>query len=149
MAHALPRRFMPLPAGYLMVLREGDDLFAHLEALMRDEAVPSASFVGFGFAGRVTFGFYDFARKDYDPRTFENREIASMTGSLAWKDGAPSVHAHAAAGDGSFALVGGHLLALTVGTGSLEITVTRHPDRLDRVVDPRIGANVLQVRPRS
>lgn len=143
----LARRHMPTPSGHLMVLREGDDLFAHLEALMREEEVPSASFTGFGFAGSVTFGFFDFARGKYDPKTFTRREIAAMTGTLAWKDGAPSVHAHAAAGDASFALVGGHLLALTVGTGSLEITITRHDAFLQRVRDPAIGANVLQVPP--
>lgn len=145
MADGLPRRHIATPTGYLLVLREGDDLFGHLEALMRSEDIPSASFVGIGFAGIVTFGFYDFGRKVFDPKTFERCEIASLTGTLAWKEGAPSVHAHAAAGDASFALVGGHLLGLTVGTGSLEITVTRHSERLERAIDPRIGANVLQI----
>jgi hypothetical protein len=32
---------------------------------------------------------------------------------------------------------------MEVGTGSLEVTVTTYPQRLERGVDPRIGANVL------
>ncbi|EWY41184.1 DNA-binding protein [Skermanella stibiiresistens SB22] len=147
MTDASPPRHIETPTGYLMVLRQGDDLFARLEALMRDRQVPSASFVGFGFAGKVTFGFYDFDRKRYDPKTYRNLELTNMTGTLAWKDGEPSVHAHGVAGDKTFATVGGHLLGLTVGTGSLEITITVHGERLNREVDPSIGANVLSLSP--
>ena len=42
---------MRTPAGYLMVLTEGGDLFAELEALALREDIPSASFTGFGFTG--------------------------------------------------------------------------------------------------
>jgi len=34
-----------------------------------------------------------------------------------------------------------------VGTGSCEITVILHPHRLERFVDPAIGANVLGLYP--
>jgi hypothetical protein len=37
-----PKRYIPTPTGFLMVLRQSDDVFARLEALMRDEAIPSA-----------------------------------------------------------------------------------------------------------
>ena len=66
-------------------------------------------------------------------------------GSLAWKDGKPLPHLHAVACDSSFAAYGGHLLALEVGTGSMEITITVHPHRLDRRTDEQIGANVLDL----
>jgi predicted DNA-binding protein with PD1-like motif len=138
-----PPRWTRTPTGFLMVLREGDDVFAQLAALMLEQAVPSASFTGFGFVRRATFGFYDFERREYRPQSFEQLELANMTGTLAWKDGEPSVHAHGVAGDAGFATVGGHLLGLEVGTGSLEITVTLHERRLERQVDPRIGANIL------
>nr|WP_314543999.1 PPC domain-containing DNA-binding protein [uncultured Massilia sp.] len=131
--------------GYLMVLTEGDDLFAELERLATAEQLTSASLTAFGFAGSVTFGFYDFGKKDYDPATFENREMAGITGTLAWKDGKPSLHAHGVGGGKDFSVVGGHLLALTVGKGSLEVTLTVHPQRLERKEDPKIGANVLQL----
>ncbi|WP_157814306.1 PPC domain-containing DNA-binding protein [Rhizobium sullae] len=49
--------------------------------------------------------------------------MARLNGTIAWKDGNPSVHAHAMAADASFSAVGGHLLQLEVGTGSMEITI--------------------------
>ena len=139
------RRYIPTPQGFLMVLRRGDDVFAHLEALCRDEQIGSAMLLGFGFAGKATFGFYDFAAKDFMPQTYENLELTNLTGSLAWKEGKPSVHAHGTATDSSFKAVGGHLLALEVGRGSIEILVTPMPARLERAIDPEVGANVLQL----
>ena len=138
-------RYTKTPTGYLMVLLQGDNMFVQLEALMDSEQIPSASFSAFGFAKTVTFGFFDFVKKQYDPGSFENVEMASITGTLAWKDGKPSVHAHGVACDDGFASVGGHLLALEVGTGSLEITITAHPQKLERKLDPKIGANVLRI----
>lgn len=75
----------------------------------------------------------------------ENLELTSLTGTLAWKDGEPAVHLHGTAGDDSFRTFGGHLLALEVGRGSLEISVLLIPTRLERAEDPGIGVNVLQL----
>lgn len=142
-AQDLTGKYVKTPTGYLMVLRNGDNVIAHLEKLAVAENIPSASFVGIGFMHEATFGFYDFKRKVFDPKTFRDVEMANMTGTIAWKEGKPSIHAHGIVTDGSFIGSGGHLLGLTVGTGSSEITVVLHPDRLDRFVDPAIGANVL------
>lgn len=137
------------PAGYLMVLTEGDDLFAELAALAEREAVPAASFTGFGFAGSVTFGYFDFERRTYRPATFADREMTGINGTLAWKDGKPSVHAHGVGGGDDFTVAGGHLLALTVGRGSLEVTLTLHDRHLERTEEPAIGANILRLPPEA
>jgi predicted DNA-binding protein with PD1-like motif len=134
------------PTGFMMVLCEGDDVIARLETLMRDETIPSASVAGFGFVALARFGFFDYDRQDYEPREFNDLEIVGLTGSLAWMDGRPSVHAHASGGDRDFRIVGGHVLGLTVGRGSFEITVIVHACRLDRRVDPKIGAKVLTLK---
>lgn len=139
------QRFVKTPTGYLMVLRRGDDVFAELSKLAQSEKIASASLTGIGFMETATFGFYDFARKKFDPKTFTKVEMASLTGSIAWQDGKPSIHAHATVSDATFATYGGHALDLKVGTGSAEITVVTHPQRLDRLIDPEIEANILQL----
>ncbi|MBS7556379.1 DNA-binding protein [Ancylobacter dichloromethanicus] len=128
-----------------MVLRQGDDLFVHLEKLMRDEDIPAASVRGFGFVSTIRFGFFDFERRDYDPRDFTDMEVTGLTGTLAWKDGKPAIHAHASAAGRDFQAVGGHLLGLTVGRGSFEMAVTVHDRRLERHFEEDIGANVLRL----
>jgi uncharacterized protein len=109
------------------------------------EQIPGASVSGIGFLGEVTFGFFDLSKRDFEPKTFHDMEAAGMTGSLAWKDGKPSVHLHAVAAGRDFAARGGHVLAARVGTGSAEITVIAYDVRLERKSDPRLGADVLQV----
>ncbi len=146
-AQDLTGKYVKTPTGYLMVLRNGDNVIAHLERLAVVEQIPSASIVGIGFMREATFGFYDFAKKAFNPRTFTDVEMANLTGTIAWKEGKPSIHAHGIVTDGTFNGAGGHLLGLTVGTGSSEITVILHPQRLERFVDPAIGANVLGLFP--
>ncbi|MBB1631133.1 PPC domain-containing DNA-binding protein [Cupriavidus sp. UME77] len=136
------KRYIKTPMGYLLVLRMGDNVFAQIEAFAICEHVPSASLSAIGFAN-VTFGFWDANKKAFNPKTFQNVEMASIVGSLAWKDGKPSIHAHGVAGDKLFDTYGGHILAMEVGTGSLEVTVSVYPQRLEREIDPNIGANVL------
>jgi predicted DNA-binding protein with PD1-like motif len=136
-------RYIKTPTGYLMVLRHGDDVLTQLEQLTLRERIPSATITGIGFAREATFGFYDFGKKAFDPKTFRNVEVASLTGSLAWKEGKPSIHVHGTVTDGTFGTYGGHLLGLVIGTGSAEITVVLHDKQLERAVDPSIGANVL------
>jgi len=97
-----PKRYIATATGFLMVLRQGDDFFARLEALMRDEMIPSAFLSGLGFAGQVTFGFFDYEKKEYMPNTMHNLELTNLTGTLAWKNGEPSVHAHGTAGSPAF-----------------------------------------------
>lgn len=140
-------RYVKTPTGYLVVLKRGDDVFKHLEDLARREKVPSATLSGIGFLGEVSFGFYDFSKKEFDPKkTFNDVELSNLTGSIAWKEGAPSLHIHGTVGDRTFSAFGGHVLSAVVGTGSLEVTVTVHSDKLERRVDPEIGANVLQLQ---
>ncbi len=138
-------RYVKTPTGFLMVLRQGDDVIASLEKLIEQQQLASGSVTGIGFMRDITFGFYDFGKKEFQPKTFHDMEIAGMTGSLAWKDGKPSVHLHAAAAGRDFAAVGGHVLDAKVGTGSAEITVIAHDKRLERKVDPGLGVNVLQL----
>lgn len=138
------KRYTQVPTGYMMVLRQGDSLFGMLEQFAHDENIPSASFTGMGFVD-ITFGFFDFNTKKYQPRDFKAVELASLHGSIAWKDGQPSIHAHGVAGDQSFRAYAGHILKASVGTGSLEIMITVHDKKFERSKDEKIGADVLDV----
>jgi len=105
-----PPRYVKTPTGYLMVLRSGDDVIASLEKLAEAAKIPSASLTGIGFFSDVTFGFYDFDRKEFAPKTFHDVEVAGMTGSIGWKESKPSVHLHAVAARRDFNAIGGHVL---------------------------------------
>lgn len=141
-----PCRYIKTPSGYLMVLRQGDDVLAHIESLAKSENIPSASFTGIGFASEVTFGFYDFEAKKFNPKTFKKVEMGSLTGSVAWNEKGPSIHVHGVATDDKFNAYGGHILSLYVGTGSMEIYINVNDKKLERQVEQPLNANVLQLR---
>jgi hypothetical protein len=141
-----PCRYIKTPSGYLMVLRQGDDVLAHIESLAKKENIPSASFTGIGFASEVTFGFYDFEAKKFNPKTFKKVEMGSLTGSVAWNEKGPSIHVHGVATDDKFNAYGGHILSLYVGTGSMEVYINVNDKKLERQVEQPLNANVLQLR---
>jgi uncharacterized protein len=128
--------------GYSMVLRQGDDALAQLKAFAEKEKPRGASFTGLGF-GHATFGYFNRATKQYEPREFRDVELASLTGSIAWQNAAPSIHAHAVATGPDFQAHGGHLLRFEVGTGSLELHIVDTATRFERVRDEALGANIL------
>lgn len=138
-------RYTKTTYGYLMVMREGDNVLALIENLAKEQQIPSANFTGIGFAQEVTFGFYDFNQKKFNPKTFNKVEMGSLTGSIAWNEGKPSIHIHGVATDDKFDAYGGHILALKVGTGSMEVYITVNSEKLERKIEQPLNANVLQL----
>jgi predicted DNA-binding protein with PD1-like motif len=128
-----------------MVLRESDNVIKEIEKLAVTEKIPSGSFRGIGFSEEVTFGFYDFTLKKFNPRTLNKVEMGSLTGSIAWNGSTPSIHIHGVATDNQFNAYGGHILSLIVGTGSVEIYITVNQEKLERKVEQPLNANVLQL----
>ena len=137
-------KYIPTSSGYIMVLKQGEDVLSAIEELTSRERIPSASFSGIGFVD-ATFGYFNAETKSYEPQKFENVELAGLNGSIAWQDDKPSVHMHGVAANKRFEAVGGHLLAATVGNGSVEIYITVYKQRLLRVKDEATGANILRL----
>lgn len=138
------KKYIKVPAGYLMVLREGDDVLAHIEDLAVKEKIPAANYTGMGFVN-VKFGFFNFNTKEYEPKEFKSVELASMTGSIAWQNNKVSLHTHGVVTGKDFKAYGGHMLSATVGTGSVEVMITIHDKPLERVMEQPLGANVLNL----
>lgn len=137
-------RYTKVTEGYVMVLKQGDNIMQELEKFVLEEKIPSANFTGMGFVN-ITFGFYDKRSKTYVPKDFKDVELASMHGTIAFKDAMPSIHAHGVAADKSFQTVGGHILEATVSTGSVEIFIVNHNKMFNRKKDETLGADVLRL----
>jgi predicted DNA-binding protein with PD1-like motif len=140
------KRYIKIPAGYLMVLRQGDDVFKEIDKMASEQKIPAANFTGMGFVN-VKFGFFNFKTKEYAPKEFKDMELASMNGSVAWQQGKVSLHIHGVVTGADFKAFGGHMLSATVGTGSVEIMVNLHDQPLERIMEQPLGANVLRLTP--
>ena len=143
-AQTSAEKYIKVPAGYLMVLRQGDNVLAQIEDMAKKEKIPSANFTGMGFVN-VEFGFFNFKTKKYEPKEFKDVELAGMTGSIAWQNDTVSLHTHGIVTDKNFNAFGGHMLSATVGTGSVEILITVHDKTLERIMEQPLGANVLNL----
>ncbi|MCF0056835.1 PPC domain-containing DNA-binding protein [Dyadobacter sp. CY356] len=137
-------RYIKVSTGYLMVLRQDDNVFENLEKLAETEKIQSANISGMGFVN-AKFGFFNQKTKEYDPKEFNDVEMAGMSGSIAWQKEKVSLHIHGVVTDKTFRAFGGHMLAATVSTGSVEILVTTHDKKLERIMEEPLGANVLNL----
>lgn len=137
-------RYTKVENGYVMVLQQNDSLFKHLEDIAVKEKISGANFTGMGFVN-ITFGYFDQTKQTYLPASFNKVELASMHGSIAWKDGKSSIHAHGVVTGKDFKAYGGHILSAAVSTGSLEIMIVTHNKNFTRKRDEGLGADVMQV----
>ena len=61
-------RYTKTPQGYLMVLREGDNVLELIEKLAKEQNIPSANFTGIGFAQDATLDFMILAKRNFTPK---------------------------------------------------------------------------------
>lgn len=134
--------YVKVPHGYLMVLEQGDDILKKLEEFAVRENIPSANFTGMGFVN-IKFGFFNYDTKQYEPKQFNDVELAAMQGTIAWQKGKVSIHAHGVVTDRSFQAFGGHILDGKVGKGTLEVMLFVHDKKLERIKDESRGYNIL------
>ncbi|HOJ82788.1 MAG TPA: DNA-binding protein [Acetomicrobium flavidum] len=102
--------------NYLIVrLRDGDDFFERLTAVLEEEKIRSAILVSaVGMMRDVEIGW--FGGEEYQKKTLsEPMELLSMTGSVNEKeDGSLFMHLHVVLGSSELNTVGGHLFRATV-----------------------------------
>lgn len=139
---AQKKQYTKVPEGYLMVLEQGDDILKKLEELTLAEKIPSANFTGMGFVN-MKFGYFNFDTKQYEPKQFNDVELAAMQGTIAWQDGKVSIHAHGVVTDRNFQAFGGHILDGKVGKGTLEVMIFVHDKKFGRFKNEQKGFNVL------
>jgi uncharacterized protein len=143
---AIDGKYVKTPTGYLMVLKPGDDVSAHLSELAEREKILGGSVSGIGFLEEVKFAYFDVQTKEYISKTYNDVELTNLTGSLAWKEGKPSLHIHGTVAGRDYQAFGGHILDSRVGRGTLELYVTVFDKALDRIFDTEINANTLKIK---
>lgn len=134
--------------GYNWLVRfdRGDKLITGLEQLARQEKIDGAWISGIGTASSATVGFYDFDKKDYEFKTFNQPlEIISLQGNLSWADNTPVLHLHGTFSGKDLAAFGGHVKEVTV-SGTCELLVHRwYNEALQRRLDDESGLKLLDL----
>ena len=132
-------------SAFVVRLSVGEDIVKAVTELCRRENIVCAQVNGIGAVSRATVGFYDLAKGEYKPKTFdEPMEMVSLLGNMTRKDGEPYIHLHASFSNEKCEVVGGHLTEAIIGV-TAEIFVNVLPDAVERRVDPEIGINIFDI----
>ncbi len=133
----------------MLRLDDGQDLFEALSALARTHELRAAAVVfGIGMFRRATVGYWDGSRYVPEELTVPH-EVVALHGTVAWVDGAPSVHLHAGLAGPDHRLVGGHLLRAEVGVVGEILLETFLGRTFSRPRVESLGLRVLDLGPSS
>lgn len=126
-------------AGYVLVLQKGENVIESITSFCAAEGIENAHFSAIGAVEFVSCGYYALnERKYYFTQYNELLEVASGTGNVMLKNGAPFVHLHAVFTNTRNEAFGGHVEEMRVGV-TLEVMLTPLPSSLSREHDEDIG----------
>lgn len=122
----------------------GEDLFASLTQVARQQHIRFAQVSGIGAATEIEVGVLDREKKEYVGTLFQGYfEICSLDGNMTWFEEAPFLHLHMTFANSSTGVCcGGHLLRAVIGA-TCEIVIRPLGAAQGRMFSPDLGLNLL------
>jgi uncharacterized protein len=121
--------------AFVLVFDTHDDLLSELLRFANEQKVATAHFAAIGACERVTLGYFDLKKKDYDKIPIDEQvEVMSVSGNIASYEGEPKIHAHIVIGKRDGSAHGGHLLEAVVRP-TLEMFLNEVPVMIRRSMD--------------
>lgn len=122
----------------------GEDLAACLDRLVKEHGVASGALQVIGALGAARLGIFEGGK--YEWIEHEGAlEIASCTGNVALKEGAPFVHAHAVLTDHRGTSIGGHVGGGCIVDPTAEIHLAVYDEPVARRFDEATGLWILDL----
>jgi predicted DNA-binding protein with PD1-like motif len=131
---------------FALVFDAGEEVVAGLLQFARHHKLAGAHLTAIGAFQRVTLGFFDLTKKDYNRIPIQEQvELMSLVGNIAQDDnGNPKPHAHVVVGKSDGSAHGGHLLDAYVRP-TLEVVVVEVSHHLRRTVRGDLGLALLDL----
>ena len=131
---------------FALVFDTGEEVVAALLRFANEEKVTGAHLTAISAFQRVTLGFFDPAKKEYEPIFIEEQvELLSLVANIARNDeGEAKLHAHVVEGKADGTAHGGHLLQASVRP-TMEILVVESSEHLRRRMRDDVGAALLDL----
>jgi predicted DNA-binding protein with PD1-like motif len=139
-------KYSALGSSYVIRLDAGERILETLLSFCERNGIGSGFFHGLGAVGEAELGHFDPASKAYSwTKLSAPLEIVALYGNITTVDAKPFIHAHAALGDSTFAVRGGHLREAIVSV-TCEVTLTRFKDDIGRKKDEATGLSLLDLK---
>jgi predicted DNA-binding protein with PD1-like motif len=131
------------PSTFVVIVEPGEEAMATLTAFARAQALSASQITAIGAFERVVLGYFDRAKRDYQPIPIEQQvEVLSLVGDIVGQGEDLKLHAHVVVGKSDGSAYGGHLLEATVWP-TLEAVITEAPTHLRRRFDPKTGVALI------
>lgn len=129
--------------GWIVVLEAGENVIESLLKFCNEQKISSGSFTAIGAVRGAEIGYYSLAEKEYYFKKLEeDREVVSLNGNIAIKDGEVFIHAHVLLGDKKMQILGGHLKEAVVAV-TLEVFIDINEANPERILDEDIGLALI------
>lgn len=137
--------FRKIKNGYLVRLAKGEEIIETLSSFVAEQNILGGFVFGLGAFKDLTLGYYDSAKKEYMKKLIkDDLEFGNFTGSIAYVEGKPFVHAHVSAAGSDMKAFCGHLFSATIsGTG--EFMIIPSESKVERKLDPGTGLTLLDL----
>ncbi|HMF58654.1 MAG TPA: PPC domain-containing DNA-binding protein [Pyrinomonadaceae bacterium] len=130
---------------FALVFETGDEVMSGLLDFARRENLGGAYFAGIGAFERLTFGFLDRERKDYQKIPVnEQVEALSLVGNIARYENELKIHAHVVVSKQDGTAHGGHLFEAHVRP-TLELFLTELAQPLNRRMNEEAGIPLIDL----
>jgi uncharacterized protein len=129
---------------YVVRILKGEEALEALSRLCEQADIRGGFFYGIGATDFVELAHYSVEDQKYSTKTFtQPLEVTGITGSIAYKNDAPIIHAHGTFSTPEMDVRGGHIVKLKV-SATLEILITATTS-LIKEHDAETGLNLLQL----
>ncbi|HEX3626330.1 MAG TPA: PPC domain-containing DNA-binding protein [Verrucomicrobiae bacterium] len=134
------------PKTIAIIFNSGDEVMEGLKKVAREYKLAASHFTAIGAFEKVTLGFFDLAKKDYQKTVIsEQVEVLSLIGDISLKDAEPEIHAHVVVGKSDCTTRGGHLVNGIVRP-TLEVVLTESPLHLHRKFNSEFGLALIDIK---
>lgn len=104
---------------FILVLKEGENIFSALRVCALHTQLKSASVQALGSLQNITIGYYRHDTCQHQVKLFQGiYEIATLIGSITFKETEPFIHIHAGISHHDFIVYGGHVIDAESGPAS-------------------------------
>ena len=128
---------------YFFVLKRGQEITEEIKKFCRENNITSAYVSAIGAVSLAEIGIYDFNKRDYDIKKFEQAlELTNLTGNISVLDNEIFLHAHATFSDRETKAIGGHLMSAVVSI-TCEVFLVPLKEQLTRKFDEETGLKLI------
>ena len=130
---------------FAVVFDTGDEVATGLLAFAKEKGFAGSHFTAIGALSGVTFGFFDWDKKDYQKLQIDEQvEVLSLIGDIAFDKGEPKIHAHIVVSKSDGTAYGGHLIEAHVRP-TLEVILVESPKHLVRKFNDETGLALIDL----